>query len=36
MNQQPSPETAKLLLILIRNTSLPILIKEKKNKRKGV
>jgi hypothetical protein len=28
---QPSKETAKLLLQLIRKTSLPILIKEKKD-----
>jgi hypothetical protein len=33
IDKQPSPETAKLLLTLIKHTSLPILI-EKENKRK--
>lgn len=34
MNQQPSSEAAKLILQLIRKTSLPVIL-EKQNKRKG-
>lgn len=34
MHTQPSKETAKLLLTLIKNTSLPGLLK-KQNERKG-